>query len=201
MSSDELILRDFSCGDLPGAGEIALRLWGSETDFIPASMLRDLYEYLVRFYYVPDSPLSCAVTCSGELCAFMLAATEKHSSCHADEWILKRISSPEEKKVFEIYKAYLEANQKAEEKELRSHEAMVLLLASIRPGCGKLLMEELNRRCLKQDIRSILLWTDDTCNVQWYERNHFAEVSHFAATPSLPGQNLNTYLYRKELIP
>lgn len=199
--SDELILRDFSSRDLPGAGEIALRLWGSEADFIPASMLRELYEYLVRFYYVPDSPLSCAVTCNGELCAFMLAATEKHSSSLADEWLLKRISSPEEKKVFEIYKEYLTGNQKAEEKELRPHEAVLLLFASIRRGCGKLLMEELKRRCLKQDIRSILLWTDDTCNVQWYERNHFAEVSHFPACPSLPGQNLNTFLFRKELIP
>ena len=192
----ELILRDFSEDDLSGAGEIACRLWQGEADFIPGSMQPKLYEYLVRYYYVPDSPLSCAVTFKGKLCAFLLAAAEKHSSREADLWIRGKLSAGEEK-IFEIYKAYLDGNKYAEEKLMQKNEVLLLLFCSIQKGCGALLMEEFLRRCRKNGISSMLLWTDDTCDLQWYQRNGFTEVARFPANPTLPGQQLTTFIFRK----
>ena len=194
----DLILRDFEPGDLPGAGEIACRLWGDETGFIPSYMKQKLYEYLVRYYYVPDSPFSCAVTCRGELCAFLLAATGKHSTDNADLWLREKLSAGE-RELFEVYKAYLDGNKYAEEKLLQKNEVLLLLFCSIQKGCGALLMEEFQRRCLNNGLESMLLWTDDTCDFQWYQRNSFTEVARFRADPALPGRSLTTFMFRKKI--
>lgn len=195
----ELILRDFSEDDLSGAGEIACRLWQGEADFIPGSMQPKLYEYLVRYYYVPDSPLSCAVTFKGELCAFLLGAAAKHSSREADLWISGKLSAGEEK-IFEIYKAYIDGNKYAEEELLQKNEALLLLFCSIKKGCGKLLFEEFRRRCRNCGISSMLLWSDNTCDLQWYQRCGFTEAAQFPANPSLPGRQLTTYLFRRNIM-
>ena len=192
----DLILRDFLPGDLDRAGEIACRLWRDEAGFIPRAMQPKLYEYLVRYYYVPASPFSCAVTCKGELCAFLLAAAGKHSTDHADVWFREKLSAGE-RELFEAYKAYLDGNKYAEEKLLQKNEALLLLFCSVQKGCGALLMEEFLGRCRKNGISSMLLWTDDTCDFQWYQRNGFTEVARFPANPTLPGQQLTTFIFRK----
>lgn len=192
----ELILRDFTPGDFSFAGELARQQWGDEAGMISESLCSRLYEYLVRYYYVPDSPLSCAVTLKGELKGFLLAAAGEHSSCEADCWMRKQLSA-DERAFFECYKAYIDGNKYAEEKQKLPGEALLLLFVSVQKGCGALLMEEFRRRCRKAGISSMLLWTDDTCDFDWYQRRGFEEVGRFPAAPSLPGRQLTTFLFRK----
>lgn len=192
----DLVLRDFESGDLDRAGEIACSLWRGEAGFVPDAMQQKLYGYLVRYYHTPESPFSCAVTFKGKLCAFLLAAAEKHSAESADSWLHEQLS-PGESEIFERYKAYLDGNKYAEEKLLQKNEVLLLLFCSIQKGCGALLMEEFLGRCRKNGISSMLLWTDDTCDFQWYQRNGFTEVARFPANPTLPGQQLTTFIFRK----
>ena len=187
------ILRDFLPQDLKKAEEIALKLWGDEGDFIPPFHLEKVYGFLVRYYYFPESSFNCAVTDeNGDLCGFLLAHTRSAA---------ENTDSPENDALEHIqtYKAYLDGNKKAEEYFLRKDEVILLLFASIQKGCGSLLMKEFERRCRTTGIRSILLWTDDTCNLEWYQKNGFSELCRFPAVPSLPGRLLYTFIFRKEL--
>ena len=195
---DEFVLRDFTPGDFSSAAEIARQAWGDEEGFLPHGLLSRIYNYLVRYYYVPDSPFSLAVTHQGDLCAFLLAAPGEHESSAADRWI-EELLSEREREIFESYKAYLEGNSHATEKEKLPDEVMLLLFAGIKKGSGSLLMAEFERRCRENNIKSMLLWTDDTCDFQWYQRRNFTEVAVFPANPSLPGRNLTTLIFRKEI--
>jgi hypothetical protein len=172
----QFYLRDFRAEDLEQAGKIALQIWGDESVFIPASVREGIYSYLVRYCFVPGSHFSCALTDeNGVLCAFLLASAPGAYSCAAaDAWAKENL--PEESfPFFESYKAYLDGNTKAEETFLEKDEVLLLLFASIRKGCGSCLMEEFKRRCRKHRFRSMLLWTDDTCNFSWYQKHGFSE--------------------------
>lgn len=195
---DEFTLRDFTPGDFTAAAEIAAKAWGDEGGFLPPSIFPRIYGYLVRYYYMPDSPFSLAATLNGRLCAFLLAATGEQKSSVADQWIKGQLAE-EEKEIFQSYKAYLSGNSHAAEKEKFPGEVMLLLFAGIKKGSGSLLMAEFEHRCRERNINSMLLWTDDTCDFQWYQRRNFSEVARFPADPSLPGRNLTTLLFRKEI--
>ena len=195
---EEFFLRDFTPGDFSSAAEIARQAWGDEGGFLPPALLSRIYGYLVRYYYVPDSPFSLAVTHEGRLCAFLLAAAGEHETFAADCWIEAQLAE-EERKVFQSYKAYLDGNSHAAEQAKLPGEVCLLLFAGIKKGSGSLLMAEFERRCRKRNITSMLLWTDDTCDFQWYQRRNFTEAARFPANPSLPGRNLTTLIFRKEI--
>lgn len=196
--NEAVILRDFFPEDLDMAGEIALQIWGSESGLIPDSMRKNLYCYLARYYYVPESPLSCAATVDGKLNAFLLASRGELVPTAAEQWIMPRLSTAE-KAIFRTYKAYIDGNQKSEAAFARANEAVLLLFASIKKGCGSMLMQEFQRRCRSCGLDSMILWTDDTCDFTWYERNKFTEVTRFPAVPSLPGMKLTTFIFRKDV--
>jgi hypothetical protein len=194
----QFFLRDFSAADLERAGAIALQIWGDEVDFIPPVLIPKVYDFLLRYYFDPDSPFNCAVTDdTGEVCGFLLAH-RKHSETPALGLWLDDLTC-EERFFVQIYKAYLDGNKKAEEQFLQKDEVLLLLFASLQKGCGALMMQEFERRCREEKISSILLWTDDTCNFNWYHKNNFTELCRFPAQPSLPGQALNTFIFRKNI--
>lgn len=196
--NDAVVLRDFRAEDLERAGEIALHIWGDEAGLIPETMRKNLYSYLVRYYYVPGSPLSCAADVNGEMCAFLLAAAGKHDSTAAEQWITPRLSG-DEKSIFLKYKAYIDGNKQAEYNFVRENEAVLLLFASAKKGCGSRLMQEFQLRCRNCGISSMILWSDDTCDFEWYKRNNFTETARFPANPSLPGMELTTFIFRKQI--
>ena len=151
----------------------------------------------MRYYHVRGSSLSCTAHCRGEMCAFLLASEGEHSPGADDSFFLQLSDS--EKVFLESYRAYLEGNRQKEMLQLREKEALLLLFASVRKGCGSMLMERFFERCRERGIPSVLLWTDDTCDFEWYRRNCFCEVAHFAAEPSLPGRKLETFIFRREI--
>lgn len=197
----DLQIRVFSAEDLDQAGLIARRLWGEEAPCIPEKIRTRIYQYLARYYFVPESPYSYAAVENGKLCAFLLASPHGNDDgSAADAWIAGQLT-PEERPVFEAYRNYIDGNRRKEMGAVKPGEILLLLFASIRKGCGRLLMAEFEARCRKRKVGSVLLWTDNTCDFEYYHRNGFTEVSHFAADPSLPGMKLTTYLFRKTITP
>ena len=192
-------IREFSSGDLPAASRITEHIWGEECGTLPPDLSRMIYEYLVRYYYVPDSSLSLAAA-DGEntLRAFLLAAAGEYSHKAADEWAARNCPA-EGRGFFNAYRAYLDGNGDAVRRMLKEKEVRLLLFGSLQKGAGSLLLNELVRRCRGRGVSSLLLWTDDTCDFAWYDRRGFSLAAEFDAIPSLPGRKLRTLVFRKEL--
>lgn len=104
---DTLEIHDFNAGHLNDAGLIALQQWKNEVPGMPEKMEHRIYQYLVRYYFVPESPFSTGATENGKLCAFLLAAPASHiGSKLADQWISGQLNDRAEEAFFQEYKAY-----------------------------------------------------------------------------------------------
>ncbi len=195
-----LEIHDFTTDHLNDAGMIALQQWKGEAPEMPEKMCPLIYQYLVRYYYVPDSPFSLGATENGKLCAFLLAAPASHAdSALADQWISGQLNNKEEEDFFQDYKAYLDGNSQKEQNHALTGEVALLLFASIRKGAGRTLLAEFEKRCRKHGIPSFLLWTDETCDFDYYYKNGFSEAAKFPTNPPLGNQTLTTYLFRKTI--
>ena len=183
---------------LEAAGELTLKVWGNEIPEIPVPFRPRLYRYLVRYYYMPESALNFAAEEDGALCALLLAApVQAVHSTDADQWIMEQLKNDEEKQVFSFYKNYLDSNRAAEKKFARPDEAALLLFESVRKGAGRMLLQEFERGCRDRKIPGMLLWTDETCDFDYYNRNGFTAVADFQSVP-LFGRQFRTWLFRKE---
>ncbi|MBS1369158.1 MAG: hypothetical protein HPZ91_04285 [Lentisphaeria bacterium] len=195
-----LEVHDFTADHLEGAGAIALQQWGDEIPEMPEKMCRRIYHYLVRYYCVPDSPFSIGASADGKLCAFLLAAPAAHvGSEAADEWMAGQLESDDEYAFYREYKAYIDGNRQKELRHAAADEAVLLLFASVRRGAGRMLMAEFERRCRRHGVSSMLLWTDETCDFDYYYRNGFSETAKFPTEPTICGRALTTYLFRKTI--
>ncbi|MCQ2352789.1 MAG: hypothetical protein MJ033_04870 [Victivallaceae bacterium] len=191
----DILIRDFTDADLNDAGRIALTLWGDEIPEMPQSVKPEIYRYLARYYFAPDSPFNLAAEKEGQLCGCLLAALPGSARLDA----LPQKSDPAKSRYFGEYRRYLDGNRAAEEKAARKNEIILLFFTSIVRGAGKLLLAELENRLKAQKISSILLWTDETCDFDYYFCNGFAEAGHFASPCGLCGRKFETWLFRKSL--
>ncbi len=71
------------------------------------------------------------------------------------------------------------------------------LLASEAKGAGSRLIEKLKEEARKNNVKSIYLWTDETCNYKYYEKRDFKLIEKYDAF--LHTKKLETYVYKIEL--
>lgn len=189
-----LILRDFTEQDLPAAGNIALQLWGGEVPGMPPETKKIVYDYLARYYFNDASPFNLAVTCDGRLQALLLASAEEFVPPPLPEDL-----PPAVLKYLTDYRKYLDGNRHLEKLYTRSGDVQLLFFAGIRPGCGKLLMAEFIRRLRQRNYDSMILWSDNTCNYQYYLEHGFELLHRQIADPGLENMHLETMIFRKKL--
>ena len=188
---------DFIPEYLPEAGRMALSIWEDETPDIPRVYRDVIYAYLPRYYYDQTSPYNLAVLENGHLQALLLASADPPEPVAAHAW-LKENLPPGGWGYAQAYQKYLDGNRRLEDAYRSGDDVVLLFFASIRPGCGKLLMQEFCRRLLGDGKKSMLLWTDNTCDYQYYWDHDFTLLCRQCADPGLAGLSLETMIFRKE---
>lgn len=186
----------FTEAHLEQAAEIAAGHWGKETPSVAAQDHPLLFNYLVRYYFHPESAFSLAAVENGVLCGFLLAHLKSAGTNRAGEWLEPRLT-PENRPAFERYCAYIDGNCAREMRAAGDREIILSLFASRRKGCGGLLMREFETACRASGVPSMVLWTDETCDFDWYSRNGFEEAARAPTFPALDGRQLTTYIFRK----
>ncbi|MBE6368502.1 MAG: hypothetical protein E7052_11475 [Lentisphaerae bacterium] len=187
----------FTGAMLPAAGEIALRLWGNEVANMPQMYRPAIYSYLVHYYYDPQSVYNLAVLENGSLQALLLASVDPPEPLEA--WRFLQDSLPAAGVDYALsYRRYLDGNRHLEDTFKLENEAVLLFFASIQPGCGRLLMENFTRLARQNDLDSMLLWTDNTCNYQYYFDHGFQLLHRQTAEPGLLDMDLETLIFRRK---
>lgn len=190
----------FSEGLLNQGGDATMELWKGEMP-VPDGMESALYHFLVRYYYIPESPYNFAVLDGRRLRGFLLAAPAAMPECHdsAREWILPHLTNDARKAFFKEYWDYVNSNSDAERRAALPGEVLLLLFGSLQRGCGRIMMEAFESECRKNGVASYLLWTDETCDFEYYRKNRFTAVAHFPCAAAIKGKHLETWLFRKTL--
>ncbi len=192
-----LTIENFSAGNLADAAELMAQIWGEDAN-IPKDLQRLNNQYFARYYYAPESDFNLIATENGKFCACLLAApADKHETASADQWLVEHLPTGEYAEHFQKLQAHLNYMREAELRYALKNEALLLFFGSVRKGAGKLLMAEFMKRCKAQSIESMLLWTNELCDYDYYYQHGFTEIAKFPASMPLGGQQLMTWFFRK----
>ena len=76
-------------------------------------------------------------------------------------------------------------------------DLMMGLFISTQKGGGKMLLSKLKKTAINNGIKNIYLWTDTTCDFDYYQKNNFTLVKEFECIVN--NQKINTLIFNKPL--
>lgn len=177
---------------------MAYECWSNE---LPGQCSRQIkqiiYEYMVR-YYDRNRGYSFSAVVGDQLKGFLLAFQQSDSNINRN-WLLSRLRdypADVQQLAFE-YERYYEYNGKKAKECHAGNGMMIGLFISAQKGCGEKLLSALYQKCTQMGIRHVYLWTDMSCNYNYYYHHDFEELSQFTTTDLFDGEILKTIIFRK----
>ncbi len=164
-------IRSFQNSDISEASRLAKLTWGNFYTHESSELQALIYSFMVEYYNL-NREYSFSII-EGGLKGFILAF-KKSDKYEGD--FTKKVQSLDDKKEQKIASDlfdYLEACGREVKSLMEENDVMLGLFVSIQKGCGKLLLARLNEVCRASGIKSIYLWTDTTCDCDYYQKNNF----------------------------
>ena len=190
-----MAVREFQDIDLKQASKLAKLTWGDFYANESTRIQNFIYSFMVEYYDL-NRKYSFSIT-DEELKAFLLAFTPQDSYMGSNfEDKIKLLTNKEQKTAIELF-GYLEVCGN-NIKNIINHDDIILgLFVSTKKGCGKQLLEKLKAACKKHGKKNLYLWTDTTCDHEYYKKNNFILCNEFET--NLNSKTINTLIYRKEI--
>lgn len=190
-------VRHFEDKDIKEAGRLAYEYWSGELPDNGEAIKRVIYEYMVR-YYDRNRNFSFSITDDGELKGFILAF-QKNDYTNCMDWLsseMVKFSIPEQKLALD-YDSYYQYNGTKTKEFIEINDMIVGLFVSNQRGYGKKLLTKLLDTCKQKNIQNLYLWTDMSCNYNYYYCNNFEEVTRFMTTHLFGGERLEMIIFKK----
>lgn len=194
-------IRNFEITDIREASSIAYEIWSPELEGVSERVKKVIYEYLVRYYYTYDT-LSFSLLTEDKVKAFILTddkiGANENANCYLEEQALTLTDT--ERKYLYDYKKYLDYNQEKVREKLVPNSVCVELFASVQKGAGSKLLNVVEGHCIENGVKYLYLWTDATCNYQFYDSKGYKVVDSYEGIMDFNGEKTVTFIYRKELV-
>lgn len=203
-------IRNFIDADILFATKIAHRVWGELYTSESEELQNLIYEFMVHYYDLNRefsfsifeetlcNPEQSEESLKNKLKGFLLAATkhDKNESHLNFNEKLKTLELKEQKIAIDLV-AYLNTSGKAVKEQMNDDDIMLGLFISQAKGCGRALLTKLAEICKEKNIKNIYLWTDTTCDHDYYDKNKFTLVNEVETLVN--GQNIKTIIYKKSV--
>lgn len=205
-------IRNFITDDIPYASKIAHRVWGDLYTNETKELQNLIYEFTVLYYDLnrnysfsildkeqsESHPEHSEGSLKNKLNGLVLAAT-KYEKNNSSELFLEKLKSldAKEQKIGKDLLEYLNTCGNAVKAQMNDDDIMLGLFISQERGCGKALLAKLAETCKEKNIKNIYLWTDTTCDHDYYEKNNFTLVNEVETLVN--GQNIRTIIYKKQI--
>ncbi len=167
--------------------------WENEVP-MSSSLANFIYDFLVR-YYLYNNEYSYVGLVEGKLKAFLLANLKDEEN-DAEAYFkanLNGLTEDDKKKAYE-YLDYINYNHRKVLSHMSQNSIYLGLIASRIHGMGIKLIEKLKLDALKNNVHEIYLWTDETCNYEYYEKLSFNLIEEYIIT--LYGKEIKTFIYK-----
>lgn len=170
---------------------ITKELWENELNF-DEEFKSFIYHFLVK-YNLLNNNLSF-IHYDNNVNAFLLASNKND---HNDSFNylkdnIQSLSKDNQNKVIKYYE-YLEFNHQQVLKKMTDNDIYIGLVASVKKHCGKELLEHL-KEIAKSTSADIYLWTDETCNYLYYEKNNYQLISEYYV--KFFDKDIKTFIYK-----
>lgn len=186
--------------DIPRASVLAKNVWGSQFADETETFNLLMNEYLVRYNY-RNEDYAFKLLENGVMVGCLFAAWKSDVN-DSREWILRETSglSASQREVAQICMDYYGDTSVRVSEFLRDEDITLTFFLCERRGGGKLLLNKLMQKCIRDGRSDLYLWTDTSCNHLYYPHNGYTLVSEFRS-PYLDGtdEDYRTFIYRKRI--
>lgn len=189
-------MRNFQNIDINEASKLAKLTWGDFFTQESDELQKLIYDFMVEYYDL-NRKYSFSII-ENELKGFLLAfeKTDYYKSKNIETQV-QILKNPDEQKIAVDLINYLEICGKELKNIMTNDDIMLGLFVSIQRGCGKMLLSKLIETCKENKKKSIYLWTDTTCDYEYYKKNNFILQKEFETT--LNNKKIKTLIYQKIL--
>lgn len=192
-----MLIKNFTDSDILQASKLSQLTWGNFYTNESNELQNLIYETMVEYYDI-NRKYSFSIT-DTELKGFLLAF--KKNDFHKlpnFERKAKALKNKNEQKIAIDLINYLESSENELKEFITDNDIIIGLFVSIKKGCGKLLLSKLNSVCKENNINNIYLWTDTTCDYEYYKKNNF--VLEKSIETYINKKTIETLIYKKEVI-
>lgn len=193
------MIRNFEDKDIEEASKIAHLTWGNFYMQESQELQNLIYEFMVQYYDL-NRKFSFAAIDNG-FKGFLLAGCKVDKNNSYKDFIkqTQTLKNDTEREIALGLLDYLELCGSEVKKIMAEDDIMLCLFVSVQKGFGRELLAKLTETCIENGIKNIFLWSDTTCDYEYYSKNNFILVKEVKNI--LNGKPVTTVIYKKELSP
>ena len=191
-----MIVRNFLDSDIEAASKITYTVWGDLYAHENDELQKLIYDFTLKYYYL-NKNYSFALD-DNELCGLIFAAFKTDKNSVLDEYKNKIILlNDNDKQIAQNLFDYVEKASKEVKQVMNNDDLMMGLFISRKKGGGRMLLSKLVETAINSGIKNIYLWTDTTCDFDYYQKNKFTFVKEFECIVN--NKKINTLIFKKPL--
>lgn len=189
-------IRNFTDKDIFQASKLAKLTWGDFYTQESEELQNLIYNFMVEYYDL-NRRYSFSIL-DNELKGFLLAFRKIDCYKMNDfEALVKALENPVEQKIAFDLLNYLEVCGNELKNIINDDDIILGLFVSTQKGCGKQLLAKLVETCKENNKKNVYLWTDTTCDYEYYKKNGFVLLKEIESLVN--GKQIKTLIYQKSI--
>lgn len=191
-------IRNFQDEDIKTAINLSHLVWGNFYESENSKIQNLIYEFTVKYYDL-NRNFSYSISSYEDVKGFLLAAEkrDKNKSINILEEMIKSIDDEEQTKILSDMYDFLQNCGYETKKLMNEDDIMLGLFVSTQKGGGKKLLSELVKDCRNRKFKNIYLWSDTTCDYDYYQKHNFETVKKIETV--LNNKEITVFVYRKKV--
>ena len=191
-----MIVRNFTDNDVEEASKISHLVWGDLYEKESCELQKLIYDFTLEYYYL-NNTFSFALDENGlKGLVFASLKTDKNNSVENFKTKIQDLSDNDRIIALNLLD-YVENTGREVKNAMGDDDLMMGLFISTQKGGGRMLLSKLIETAKERDIKNIYLWTDTTCDFDYYQKNKFTLVKEIESCVN--NKNINTIIFKKEV--
>ncbi len=197
-----MTIEKFTEKDIKEAVELAYPVWGlehSQNGGKEFGML--MCEYIIRYGWYGEK-YALKVVENGKMLGCILAGNIKQK-INYNEWLdtmLPSLTESQKKEALALRSYFVHTSPKVHQYMNPDEDLYLSFFISSAKGCGKILLNEMIKITSADSYKNMYLWTDSSCNHEYYAHNKFILVSEFKNREwDASNDSYLTYIYKKSI--
>lgn len=185
--------------DFEDMAALAYLAWGGEfKGYITEETEREMFEFMIYYYYSVDCPYSLCIEENNKVVGFLLVDSKKEGNTLENEWLKKNLKEENTKGILG-YKKYLDESKAIMKPYLNKCDVVLSLFVSNIKGGGRTLMNTLFTTLKNDGFKQVFLWTDTECDFDFYYHNKFEEIVRTKGPSLLNIKDIETMVFKRNL--
>ena len=194
-----MIIRNFKSSDIKSAKKLSHLVWGDFYKKENIEVQNLIYDFTVEYYDLNREFSYSIFDENDNYKGFLFAFNKKdeNNSLNIFNNSVKTVKNQDNKNILLQLHEFLEYCGNKTKKNMDENDIMLGLFVSIQKGCGRMLLERLIHNCQNKNIKSLYLWSDTTCDYDYYSKNNFELLEKIKTI--LNNQEITVFIYRKNI--